>query len=548
MYFLIKNNFPINAAVIETLCLDSLAIKEGKNWLIPYQLHFENSFIRSIEFPHQDRADKFRHNTSENRPKLLFQNQVTFKLCTLTDMYFKDVIFNNSVTFLNNFPIEGFFSDGIVFDNVEFKKNTRIINDYVSQVTTLSFANDQPSKWIRDDIFNRAEKIFSKFFIDPYIGVEVQPAYKATQTCTFYDEAVIYNNNPYYSFDFSAVTFKGRTYVTSLFPDQLRLKYGDKKARDFPEFAIDPPSNVRFPICNMSFNSANFLHTVSFNNQHVNSIDLRDAFFSDTLMLFNTVIKDSLKTNHGFYYTHLSPGLNIILNPSSFNLRGLNINPISIGEVNFPYCKTNPAVSLSSKALQDNVNSFYNKFINDIKLAYNQDHDLITELENRYRHEQLTFNMYYLWNNPSWANIAELFRLGFLESVVGNGYRGGDNFIVSSVLIILFFTLIYYFLFRQSFIAYINAEDQDAKKRPGKDRKQKNDRYDPRDYTKNFLKCFWKSFHIFLTPKFSRTYFSFPNPLFIIVAIEWLIGVFMIILFLIYIAATYPFIRSLLGL
>ncbi|SEL07444.1 hypothetical protein SAMN04488505_1011433 [Chitinophaga rupis] len=543
LYSQIKDSITINAAIIDTLYLDSLAVKSGNDWVIPYQIHFENSYIRCIKFLGQDQGNKLNYITL-GLPKIIFQKRVTFKLCTFTGIYFKNIIFNEDVVLMNNFTF-GRYSDGIVFDNVEFKSKARIINNYISQITHIPLDNDQPSTLIGNKICNWAEKVFDRFYSDPFTGTEVQPAYKVTSTCIFYDEAVIYNNNPFYSFDFSGVTFKGRTYITSLFSDQLRLKYNDTQAGDFPEIIVDPSPNTKFPICNMSFNSANFLHTVSFNNQCVNSIDLRDAFFSGTLMLFNTLIKDSLKTNNGFYYSHFSSGLDIVLNPSNFSLASLNINPVSIEEVNFVYCKTNPAIPVHNKALLDNVNSFYNKLINDIKISYSQSHDLTVELENKYRHQLLILKMDYLRNNLNLNNIIELFRLSFLEFVVGNGYKGGDNFLVSSLLIITAFAYFYYIFYQKPFIEYINVENGE---KAGSGKKQKNGTYNSKDYTKNFLKCFWKSFYIFFNPKPSFSYFNFQDPLFALVAIEWLIGIFMISLFLIYVASTYPFIRSLLGL
>ncbi|WP_147243403.1 hypothetical protein [Chitinophaga flava] len=533
--------------MIDTLYLDSLAQKQGPNWVIPYQLHFENSYIQYIKFPGEGLPDKSPHTSNRNHPKILFQKPVTFKQCTFTSLYFRNVIFNDDVTFLNNFTF-GRFSNGVIFDNTLFNKKSRIINDYISQITHFPLADDQQITQIRNKVFTWAEKVFSNFFSDPFSGLRTQPAYKANPNCIFYNEAVIYNNNPYYSFDFSGVTFKGRTYITTFFRDQSRLKYDDSQAEDAPEIDLAPASNMKFPICNMSFNSANFSHMTSFNNQYVNNIDLKDAFFSDTLMLFNTIIKDSSKTNNNFYYTHLSSGLNIILNPSNFNLSGFNINPVSIGELNFMYCQTNSAISMRSKAFLENANSFYDKVIDDIKFTYSRNQDLVNELENKYRHEQLGFKIVYLCHNPSVKNLLELYRIIFLELAVGNGYRGGVNFLTCCFLIIIFFTFSYYFLFRKTFIEYIDAENEEKNERTNKSKKRKRSSYDPKDHIKNFLKCLWKSFHIFWGYKFNGTYFSFPTPLLILVIMEWLMGFLMILIFMVYIAANYPFIRNLLGL
>ncbi|WP_212001837.1 pentapeptide repeat-containing protein [Chitinophaga sp. HK235] len=547
LYSQIKNNIPIGTSMIDTLYLDSLAERQGDNWVIPYQLHFENAYIQYIKFPGEELPDKLPHTSNRNYPKTLFQKPVTFKQCTFTNVYFRNIIFNDDVTFLNNFTF-GRFSNGVVFDNTSFNRRSRIINDYISQITYFPLADDQRITQIGNKVFTWAEKVFSNFFSDPFTGLRTQPAYKATPNCIFYDEAVIYNNNPYYSLDFSGVTFKGRTYITTFFRDQSRLKYNDSQAEDTPEIDLAPASNMKFPICNMSFNSANFSHMTSFNNQYVNNIDLKDAFFSDTLMLFNTIIKDSLKTNNSFYYSHLSSGLNIILNPSNFNLSNFNINPVSIGELNFMYCQTNSAISMRSKAFLENVNSFYDKLIDDIKFTYSRNQDLVNELENKYRHQQLGFKVVYLWHNPSIKNLLELYWISFLELAVRNGYKGGGNFLMSCFFIITLFTLLYYFLFRKTFIAYIDTENEEKKESANKSKKRKKSPYDPKDYIKNFLKCFWKSFYIFFDYKFSKTYFSFPNPLLIVVIMEWLMGVFMIVIFLIYVAANYPFIRNLLGL
>jgi hypothetical protein len=546
LYYDIKHGFPIQSSVIDTLNLDSLATRMDKDWVIPFPLHFESSYIKYIKFPTRGAGRKIDPDVQSDFPKIIFKGSVTFRLCTFTAAYFKNVVFNAPVVFWNNFTFDR-YSDGIVFANTEFNDKATIEDDYLSQITNLPIDDNKPLTAIGKDICDWSNRIFTKFFADPIKGIQVQPAYKANNTCVFNGETAIYNNNPFYSFDFSGVTFKGRTYITTLFPDNSRLRYDDKQVKDYPEIIIEPSTNLRFPICNMSFNSANFLHFTSFNNQQISSIDLRYAFFSDTLMVFNTVIYDSARTNGGLYWCHFSKGLDVVLNPSNFELATLRISPVSIDEINFVYCKLDRAVDMDSKFLFDNINSFYNKLINNIKTAYLQDHDLTAQLENKYRHEQLVFKMIYLRKNPTLKNNIELFKLSFLESAVGNGYLGGGNFAVSSLLIILLFALAYYLFYRREFIEYINWENEE-KEKSNKNKRKKSEVYDRRNQAKNFAKCFWKSFYIYFSPKFNFSYFNLPTSLWIIVVMEWLIGILMILLFLIYVAATYPFIRNLLGL
>lgn len=138
--------------------------------------------------------------------------------------------------------------------------------------------------------------------------------------------------------------------------------------------------------------------------------------------------------------------------------------------------------------------------------------------------------------------------LDILQVVVRNGYKGGGQFFFTSLLIVAIFSLIY----QSRFMADVSVMVKGDRLKP-----------DARDSKASllskvsglflsrvleFFEAMWFSVYIFLSPKFPSEIFK-RSPVFQLIAtVEWVFGVGMIIVYFVYIASNYAFIRSLLGI
>jgi hypothetical protein len=545
LYSLIKAGKKIEDAIIDTLDLTQLTIKEKNNWVITYPLSLAQVYIKAIKFPQLDFSNgKIDQPDDKNQiSHLIFKGKVTLFQCSINNIDFNNTIFENDVSLINNSLVD-FGEPSLSFNNAKFKKKLKLINDYAGQMLVELFMiafDISPSD--RDFINSSGTQMFKAFYKDDdmFGSSDMKlPKYQFQGSCEFDDEVVLLNNNPFIAFDFSNGIFKNKTYLSHYYP-----RYYGKKKIKYPEYNVQPDLFKYYPLCNINFYSAKFEKPVYLNNEWLKNIDFSDAVFSDTLNLFNTVVKDSLKITNVFFHSHFSSKQVIVVNPVSFSLLNLNFNSASIRDLEFPYYNYNKTVHLYSPSYLDNYVSFYDRLIIDAKQTYLQQNDLFSDLQNKYKHQKILHKITFLKHNFNPVNGINYIWLSFLELTVGNGYNGGSRFFYSCLIMILIFSIIYFVFSREEFVSYINNENG-ALKNDETDTMYIS--YEPKSYLRNFFKCFWQSFNIFFNPKYNFKYFQFSNKLFIPVIIEWLLGILMIILFLIYIATTYPFIRALLGI
>ena len=141
----------------------------------------------------------------------------------------------------------------------------------------------------------------------------------------------------------------------------------------------------------------------------------------------------------------------------------------------------------------------------------------------------------------------------FLEASVNFGYKGEVPFVRICFAMIFLFALGYRLFWAQPVLTYYSTEDKGAELLPR--RRPLSDWWWKRPFQQlfrtfdmTFLRCFYFSFVLFFSPKFASTYFQLEKPLLRLVMIEWLIGLFFVLLFLYYIASGYPVVTKLLGL
>jgi hypothetical protein len=546
IYSRIRKNEPIKDVIIDTLDLGVLAQKKGEDWVIPYSLTFLQVYVKAIKFPdattlERGKGPKDAPNTIGS--KLIFKENVRIHQCSLEQFRCDDAVFEKDV-FLTQNSLVGFFEPIVTFTNCEFKGEFIMLNDYPGQILVeLGWPAYTASLSDRNFIRTEGKRMFATYYKDDGLFGRPdlkQPKYSFAQSCQFDGDVIILNNNPWVYLDFSTAVFKGKTFMTHFYPRYRRIRGGGTQLLNPTFYSPETDLYKDDPLCNVNFSSAQFARPVSLNNEWVNNVIFNDALFADTVELINTSFRDTVRSKRGLPFAHFSERQTIVVNPGNFSLANINISPAIIKTIDIPYFSTNHAITPYSRSYLDNYITFYDRLTGDIKLTYAQQPDVATDLQNKFNHQQIVYKTAYLWHHPGIGNSISWLWYSFLEWTVGNGYNGGSNFLMSSLIVILIFSAIYFLFHRREFIAFVNAVNSDDK--------EEVKSYEPKAHAANFIKCFWQSFIIFFSPKFGFNYFRLSGRLFAILVVEWLFGVLMIVLFLIYVATTYPFIRALLGL
>ena len=148
------------------------------------------------------------------------------------------------------------------------------------------------------------------------------------------------------------------------------------------------------------------------------------------------------------------------------------------------------------------------------------------------------------FHTDSWMERAQL---DILQLLVRNGYGGGLRFFVSSLIMTLFFSLVYQFKYRSDIKALIHNDKQEKDLPPPDSGRINKLRSSTSKGMLNFVQSMWFSVYVFLSPKFPSEIFSRTSSFQLVASVEWGLGITMMMIYLIYIASNYGFIRSLLG-
>jgi hypothetical protein len=153
------------------------------------------------------------------------------------------------------------------------------------------------------------------------------------------------------------------------------------------------------------------------------------------------------------------------------------------------------------------------------------------------------------------GNRLNYYWLCFIQTIVNYGYKGEGVFIFYCLLIIFFFAFIYRIYFVNEIEAYVNDAEVINKNNQDnyKTIKSRTHRvinlllFILKIINIDLIKSFFASFAIFFTPKFPFKVFKFSNGFSWFVIIEWIIGIWFILLFLYFIAGNYPIVTKLIG-
>lgn len=161
---------------------------------------------------------------------------------------------------------------------------------------------------------------------------------------------------------------------------------------------------------------------------------------------------------------------------------------------------------------------------------------------------QQTFHRRHYLAEKKDKRLSEYFELAWLnivQATVRSGFKGEGRFFLWLAAVVLAFTLYYMLACRKLVCGYVEHDTIATGRQLELDFARKRNFA---DLAIDFFKCFWFSFVLFITPKFHRQYFKFPRRLLVAVLLEWSIGLFLMIIFVIYIATRYPFVKTLFGI
>jgi hypothetical protein len=139
----------------------------------------------------------------------------------------------------------------------------------------------------------------------------------------------------------------------------------------------------------------------------------------------------------------------------------------------------------------------------------------------------------------------ELFWLNFVEATVRSGYKGEARFCAWLFSLVFLFALVYLVFFRRTIYEYVTHEAIIEERQL---QIQFPHRKKWGEVMIDLFRCLWFSFVLFITPRFHSKYFRFHRKLLAVMIVEWTIGLLLMIIFVVYIASKYPFVKTLFGI
>jgi hypothetical protein len=294
-------------------------------------------------------------------------------------------------------------------------------------------------------------------------------------------------------------------------------------------------------LINCGFRLTAFLDTVVLYNTQI-SLDRKELETLGPWAVAATSLSDVLLPN---------PGTPFVFNADHLYLDSFELGPSVLPRIDFEFYRP-PGSKLSAAGLTQ-----YNTLITQVKnlcaTKIHNDKPALDEANIHLDHQKTMYRMEYLKDNPTFFNLLAYLGYQLLEWTVGNGYHGETRFALFSLTLIVIFAFFYYWRYRKDILYYIDHTRNKGETidMPPARRYRSHFRQRPGSQTTAFVtfaKCFWFSFVIFINPRFPPSYFKFGNGFLVFLLTEWLIGVVMIILFLIFIASQYSFVKSIIGL
>ena len=207
----------------------------------------------------------------------------------------------------------------------------------------------------------------------------------------------------------------------------------------------------------------------------------------------------------------------------------------------------------STGTFSEDIDNYYN-LIKDYSTKHFTNNDLVTTIKSRFDREKSIWMLaYHEAHFKHGATFGDRFSnffpwVGghFLELTVSSGYKGEVRFSIWVVTIIFIFAFFYYFRHREAVIDYLNSKFN--KELDKIDTYSTLKIYGPHSVYRDFARCLWFSAMVFVDPRLPISFFNLRSGFFAMVLIEWIFGLTAILLFLVFLASNYSFIRTLIGI
>lgn len=529
LYRRLEAGTTISNAFIENLDINRLMYIDSSSGhaFVNARIDIRRSIIGNFDGP-MDESDYFESvdsvtNEVERKPSFdstIFRSKVVLRNSYLPWIELAQCVFKDSVIFLRNFH-----SEDVTIDNSTFESYVMLY-----QSGSLEFGNRLP------------HDVFSEYYSIDTSATASMPAINITYSAVK-APAYIYNSHPYRSFNFKGTTFRDNVSLNRF--NMRGQGFGNYRSTDY--LHLIPTLRNRPQIRNIDLTEVRFWKTVNIENVGLVNINFNKTRFLDSLIFYQASIyhpavidstnKHLLTTKYGRFRRAFFQDQNVfIVEPPDFRFADYGFNFASIKQLRIPFV-VKGEFNLDE---HENAVEFYYNLASETQAHFNRNEELRDELTRRWEHEETITEIRYFRENmfTPFSNFFKYSWYSFLEAVVGNGYQGENRFFITVMSFVLFFAVVYFLGFNRE-ITYLlsKIENEDPPQ------------YVTRKYNLvTFVKCLWVSFYVFITPKFAASFFHQQRSFFFWLLAEWIIGVSLIVLFLVFIASNYSFVKALIGL
>jgi hypothetical protein len=479
---------------------------------------------------------------------VVFTKPVLFYSCSVPPCLFKHFCFRSELALVNNNMLQDSDYAGLhanilgpqfQIDSSCFEGNVYLYNNVEDEYPVMDNLNRRKSTLVET---TGLKKVYSEFYkgSDEYAGNTLRDqVLSISNNCRFLKKVFIYNNNPYKIIYLTGDKFRERVSVNLYYKGQIHLfrKYIPntyKQTSDDTQIKL-ARSNLN-NIYNCNFENSIFEGGVNCSNSYLQNFNFYRSNFRDTMELSNTKF-DTVNIFHigsNAFNRSLFSSCHINVQEDGPDLDNLRIGGQSFSEIWF----ITPAMSKADSGSNTISNNFYSVLEQSINQHFKEDQNNLDEISAKVNHDQIVYEQRYNRMNKHFLNghALKYYKSVGLEKVVGNGYHGAFRFFDFALWVYALFIFIYLAFFHSTMRKIM---EENFKENP--DNQSKN-RYSLLFYTA------WFSFVVLINPRIQLKYLKYSTVFTWFVLTEWVTGLLLLVLFLYYIAPTYPFIKSLLGI
>jgi hypothetical protein len=542
------NKFAENSTLISYTYIGVLDLNKydsskwnGKNdtIYINVPLLFNHCIIGQIISPHSD---------SSATVTVIFTKPVLFYSCSVPPCLFKHFCFKDTVVLINNNMLQDSDYAGLhanilgpqfQIDSSCFEGEVYLYNNIEDEYPVMDNFNRRKSTLLETIGLKKVYSQFYKGSVEYADDSLRDQVLSISNDCHFARKVYIYNNNPYKIIYLTGDKFKDQVSIGLIYRGQIPLyqhyiRSNYKYTSDDTQIKL-VRSNLN-NIYNCNFENSVFNNGIDCSNSYLQNFNFYRSYLTNTMELTNTKF-DSVNIFHvgsSAFNRSLFINCRINVQEDGPDLDNLKIGGQSFSEIYF----TTPAMFKADTTSYTISKNFYSILEQSINQRFKDDQNNLDEISAKVKHDEIIYDQRYNCMNKHLLNIHALkyYKSVGLEKLVGNGYHGAFRFFEFAVWIYIVYIFIYLIFFHGTMRQIM---EENFKENP--DNQSKN------RYSLLFYTC-WFSFVVLINPRIQLKYLKYSTVFTWFVLAEWVIGLLLLLLFLYYIAPTYPFIKSLLGL